>query len=772
MRPTGRPAASQPGRSIPDLILKEMQDQTRYEKRSLEVLQDFGRAASAIASGMPRQSSAPDLTPASTVRTPTATAGQSAPSVLPAFQQVAQPILQHLANVDRNVAQMMQSGPQASRMPTTPSVSSQRPVALPTPTPIAVPVLSPAAVQTATTTRPTTPQTPAGTSSTPTDARESPILRSLADTVRTWFTAWQARIATATGTQPASAPSPAAPAMPTPTGQPQGLSAAAAPWAVPMSADEPGAIPGVPASLPWLQDLARQGKAPMPLPSMAQASMPSSASPVPTPSVPQPTQIAPVPSLAQASIPAPSTNQRQTQLAPAGAMPGTPTGNPAGFGVLVTVLQDIAKNVSMISAKMTAVATAPSCGTAGRGPLSPGLSRSAGSGPGGGGGLLSGLSGLSSAFSAATGMVGAAAASFTGLTYAVGKFVGALNPSQMLVLNRAFYDLQAAIGVGLTPIISGVTEVVRQFGSIILPMMQSMKPVVSQITDSLLKALAPIFTTANILVQAFRPVYDVIGGLVEAIAPVIALSVQAATLPMTIMAPAFQVFASVLNVVLEPLKGMGQLLAGFSSWMTAVSAIGSAFGKMIQAWAGAIGSALGIDLKSVFSSLRSAMEQVAKYAILAAANLAKFLGMDSFVKGLQDSLGANKKPIDGLGAAQNANIGDIQSFGRRVMESALLATEAGDPKQTEEQWRLETLAELRKIDAGQETSLGKLNKMLNDLGVQIVTGVVAGLKTGAWTSAKEAAQMASKVGGFGIAGLIANQVGLFDTEVTKAADPG
>lgn len=689
MRPTGRPAATQGGRNIPELILKEMMDQTRYQKRSLEAILDFGRTAAAIASGMPRQSSAPDLTPASTVRTPTPTTGQTSPSMLPAFQQAVQPILQHLASIDRAVSQMMQAGPQASRTPASTPTQLQRTVVMPV---IARPEATTSPVQ-----------SPAATPSTSQPSGESPALRSLADTVRTWFTAWQASLTRATGTAAG--------------GQSQGMASAALPMALPMRGDEPDAIRGYPGSMSLFGNS-------------------------------QPTRIAPLPSMTQlASGSLPQT--RQTQLAPAGAMPSAtppplpatpPTASLSQF--LVPILQDIAKNVAAIAVGTSGGGAAPagpspdatadaSTGVfsrfvaslrqlndqlprsaqgilgvmrslslatpAGRqlaGSVSTAVSgvwqggRQAAGGlssiargnfaqgarqvAGGAGSAVGGAAaGIGGAVMAAVGIVGDVVKAFANLPHAIGRFVSALNPSQMLVFDQAMRDLTATVGVALAPVFSMVTSVVRQFGAILLPTMQMLKPAMEQLSAS-------IMDVADVALNAF-------GNYLQ-----------------NWVVPAIGLVVKLFDSLTPYMRGVFAALSGFTTMLSRMLNFG--------------------DMSSVFANLKTAMGELAKYALLAAANLIRLVSVSAsndFIDGVVAALrgdGVQKKDNTGIAAATNANIGDVSSFGRQVMQAALLATDVGSgkKKETQEDLTRKVIEELQKLKAGQDTELKALGEAIKD----------------------------------------------------------
>jgi hypothetical protein len=286
--------------------------------------------------------------------------------------------------------------------------------------------------------------------------------------------------------------------------------------------------------------------------------------------------------------------------------------------------------------------------------------------------------------------LGAVTGAFTQLQSAMSSFVGAFSPSAVLALNQAMYDLSAVVGSALLPVFNLLTSAVRQFSSILLPAVERLRPAIQTVADALGEMLDAAMMAVELLVEPLV----FLGNIVAAVA---------------------QVFS-----------GLTPLL---KSWAVVAAGVQAVFVELFKALADSLG--LG-QFSEWVDQFKAAMRQLATAAIVAASQLARFLGFgDAFDKGIRNALtGANRKSAMGFGAAQDAKVGsDISGFGREVAALAALATTGGPgaKKDEEQQWRADTL---KALDQGQkflkefeEKVVKAIEKAAIDIG-QKITGQV------------------------------------------------
>lgn len=302
------------------------------------------------------------------------------------------------------------------------------------------------------------------------------------------------------------------------------------------------------------------------------------------------------------------------------------------------------------------------------------------------GGLQQGAAALTGAFTALTGSVNAVAGP-------IAQFVQAINPAIVAEFNRAMRDLNATIGIALMPIMETLTGVVREMIGNLLPVMQSLQPVIRTIAQAIGGALTPV-------IQAFAGV-------------------------MTSLMPVFQVFADVI-------EGGAGLFGDFVLAVRPVIEVVVELGKQLMTF---VGSLLGFEdgAKGLFEQLRSGFQMLIKNVILAAATFLKMIGatdtLGALIKGLRPP---EQGPRAGIATLQNASMtGDFASISKRLAEQAFVASAfggKGGPKKTDD-W----LAELAKT--AQDIKDGKgspMNAMMADM-VGVMTGVFEfGKATAEW----------------------------------------
>ena len=288
---------------------------------------------------------------------------------------------------------------------------------------------------------------------------------------------------------------------------------------------------------------------------------------------------------------------------------------------------------------------------------------------------------------------------FLEVTATAQGFVQALNPASILVLSQAFRDLQATVGVALQPVVDAAAVAVREFGAVLRPVMEQLRPTIQGLSQTFLQVSQVAFNAFGSVARAVMPVVEVLGRVVESLAPV-------------------------------------------------VQATAAAFSGLVEATAGAVKGLLGwagVDMGGVMDSLKSAMQTLAKYTLLAAANVMKFFSAtagNNFIDGAVRALsgeGVEKKSAAGLAAPTDARIGGLGDFGRRVTQASLLAgREAPGQGRKTEDWLADVVEQLGKVRTGQESDLKALKdavvKAIGELPAEIAAALTK--KTTSWAKEK------------------------------------
>ncbi len=247
-------------------------------------------------------------------------------------------------------------------------------------------------------------------------------------------------------------------------------------------------------------------------------------------------------------------------------------------------------------------------------------------------------------------------------------FVQAFSPSAVLLFEQAIYDTTAVLGSALTPVLHAASGMVRNFGDQILPLMQELQAPLAELSGAL-SSVANMFV--NNLVAMVHPLVSAFAALTPIISGFTAISTVWQTL-----------LGGVINTVVEGLKAM--------------------FG--------------GDGIKTNVEFFRDAMQSLAKQAVLAAASLMKLTGHDNFVAGMIKALDSNKGTSFGTGAAKNAQIQDVMSFGRQLATNAAMASMAPDSgKTSQEAFRKDLLEALKEIQKGDRADFVKLVENLKGL---------------------------------------------------------
>jgi hypothetical protein len=248
-----------------------------------------------------------------------------------------------------------------------------------------------------------------------------------------------------------------------------------------------------------------------------------------------------------------------------------------------------------------------------------------------------------------------------GMVGTVAQFVQALSPSAMAEFGRALDGLKATIGSAFLPFVQIMSSVTREIAGVLLPTMQRLQPVIktlSEVVGNTLLAAVKVFATGLTLLT---PVIDLIAGYFQELSKFL--------LDMT----------SVVTVFVK----------------TVYDVIASLFGRL--------------DFKDVFKSLFDIVRQVTRALITLAATLAVFAGMADFVRafgaGLEKEARDREQRRGGLlGAASNAQIGDIAGIMRQMQQAAFIASGAGPGREkSQTEYLRELSADLKKIADSKRT---------------------------------------------------------------------
>jgi phage-related protein len=161
----------------------------------------------------------------------------------------------------------------------------------------------------------------------------------------------------------------------------------------------------------------------------------------------------------------------------------------------------------------------------------------------------------------------------------VGQFVGAFNPASLELFDRAVNDLYGSIGEILTPVMAGLTEVVRFAADTVAGLTPVLQPLIRDVLGAArpvfeamggalrqaLTAAAPVVellgTTLTTLLTAAQPIYqayyDILGSVAELVATGLQGSLEA-------LMPVVPVVAAVLGLVADAARKVAVFIRGLA----------------------------------------------------------------------------------------------------------------------------------------------------------------------------------------------------------------
>jgi hypothetical protein len=249
-------------------------------------------------------------------------------------------------------------------------------------------------------------------------------------------------------------------------------------------------------------------------------------------------------------------------------------------------------------------------------------------------------------FQMLTGVISQAAAS-------VAPFVQALAPGAMMMFSQAMRNLQATIGTALLPIVQHLAGFLQQLSGILLPLMQALAPIISNLMRTLSALVLPIIQGFATLLQPLLPLLEFLSGIVR--------------------------------VVAEALQ--------------ALSTIGRAF---LQTLLEAYGAAFGMDLKKGLEGFKDVIHAVVRGLVQVVAMLAKLVGADAFLGHLVDNLHDLANPRVGATAApQGSSMQGFEQIAQQMAVAAFGAFGGGGADKSEKDFLKELADTVKKIRSEQ-----------------------------------------------------------------------
>jgi len=339
-------------------------------------------------------------------------------------------------------------------------------------------------------------------------------------------------------------------------------------------------------------------------------------------------------------------------------------------------------------------------------------------------------SGLAEVAAAISGIAAVATAAVGAIEQVIGQlkgFVEALNPALINQFNRAMRDLQATVGVAFEPIFEVLTGTFRQVAGLILPVMEELRPVVQQLTESFAATLIPQVKLAVSIFSALAPVLRVIASLFTTLQGVMQPIFGVLQLFATGIGFLFQLLEVALLPLTEALKVVSAFFEGFSELLNVVNIV---FSALVKTVADFIKSLLaGFNFKGIADLVTSTFKKLIEAMLLFIGSLAKFFGANKFLKNLIEGL----SPKSGAVAGGPASISSFEQISKDLAVAAATAT--GTSGEAEKKSDLgDVVKQLRDIERGGDSGFTKLVNKIDEL-----IDTFKGTKDKAVTYVKEAA---------------------------------
>ncbi len=246
----------------------------------------------------------------------------------------------------------------------------------------------------------------------------------------------------------------------------------------------------------------------------------------------------------------------------------------------------------------------------------------------------------------------------------ISKFVDAASPAVMQHFGQVMQDNMATLGEAFMPLAEAAIQIARDFGGMLQPIMRELKPAMEELAG-------------------------------------IAVSLGKA-------------YADELSVTLPALLKLGKLLIPLvDSTLPLLEGFFVLMAATISAIVSAITGDLG-DVKGSMQTFKSAMQDMASAVVKTTAYLVSLYSAKAgkaFLEGAIGALTTKREDNTGAAAAQNAQIGSMQSLSQSVTKAALLAGPEGQFKDKDEAFRVALLADLQALQKGLADNKGAVESV-------------------------------------------------------------
>ena len=283
-----------------------------------------------------------------------------------------------------------------------------------------------------------------------------------------------------------------------------------------------------------------------------------------------------------------------------------------------------------------------------------------------GGGAAAAMGPIVGVMGVAAAAMGALTGGFSILIEMVGKFVGALDPAIMEQLNLAFSDLSAVVGIGLRPIITAATVIIRSFADALVPVMRKLEPIITKLASVMISIAIPIIVAWADQLEMLMPVFN-------ALVPIVAILGELFSAVLMIVIPLFKVLAGVCLILVGVFNTVVAAVHGFAAGILwAVTGLlkivpgQSARAAAAQKQAEAAGASSAAALSNAGSNIADGGKMIGT----------AFTSTEKEVKG-GESRGA---------AAKGASYSGVADLGKNMMQAAFgSSTQSVENKQLEQQ---------------------------------------------------------------------------------------
>lgn len=228
---------------------------------------------------------------------------------------------------------------------------------------------------------------------------------------------------------------------------------------------------------------------------------------------------------------------------------------------------------------------------------------------------------------------------FQDLTQMMIGFVQVVSPATVMQFNRAMTDVSAIFGKVLAPALAIATQVVREFGDIIIPFYEQMAPFITMIARAFGDMFISMIRISAIIGQVLLPITKSL----------------------------YIVLAGLARIVTAVLEGFTVLLAGF------------------------LGTFTGLDdlVQTAVDAIVDFSKWIVRAAVSVAVLVAKMFGATQFIANMQKVAGnkgaTNRTDSTGQAAPTMSQFQNLEGFGKNIAQASFTATAVPNaPKKTDD----------------------------------------------------------------------------------------